>query len=50
MVRYDSTTGVPSMVTAEDVGVSDPLIISGTISTDDVESEYIYEMKITCVI
>ena len=50
VVRYDSTTGVPSMVTAEDVGVSNPLIISGNISTGDVESEYIYEMKITCVI
>ena len=34
VVHYnDSTTGVPSMVQAEDVGVSDPLIISGSITT-----------------
>ena len=38
VVRYDSsTTGIPSMVTAEDVGVSNPLIVSGTV---EVEHEY----------
>ena len=36
VVRYDSTTGVPSTVTAEDVGVSNPFIISGNVSTGQV--------------
>ena len=39
VVRYESsTTGIPSVVTAEDVGVSDLLIVSGTV---EVEREHI---------
>ena len=44
VVHYDSsTTRIPSMVAAKDVGVSDPVTISGTV---EVEREYIYAVMI----